>query len=95
MFIPSHPTLAYGLYHYTNASFEIETSNPPLQLAGVYAYGGSAVCYKLNNTNCNAWQNENVGRYFYAKLFSCSLTSVLQTSRDVYPQILSTLLYAI
>ena len=34
LFIPSHPTLAYGLYHYTNASFEIETSNPPLQLAG-------------------------------------------------------------
>ena len=34
LYIPSHPTLAYGLYYYTSGSFEIETSTPPMQLAG-------------------------------------------------------------
>ncbi len=34
IYMPSHPTLAYGLYVYVNGSYEIEISNTPYQLAG-------------------------------------------------------------
>ncbi len=34
IYMPTHPTLAYGLYNYVNGSYEIETSNTPLKLAG-------------------------------------------------------------
>jgi multiple sugar transport system permease protein len=34
MFMPSYPPLAYGLFHFTQRSYELATSSPPLQLAG-------------------------------------------------------------
>ena len=34
IYMPNHPTLAYGLYYYVNGSYNPETSNVPLQLAG-------------------------------------------------------------
>ncbi|PWM75293.1 MAG: hypothetical protein DBX59_02370 [Bacillota bacterium] len=34
MYMPSHPTLAYGLFYYVNGSFEQETSTVPMRLAG-------------------------------------------------------------
>ena len=34
IYIPSYPTLAYGLYHYVSGSLEQETSSVPMRLAG-------------------------------------------------------------
>ena len=34
IYIPSYPTLAYGLYYYVSGSFEQETSSVPMRLAG-------------------------------------------------------------
>lgn len=34
IYMPTHPTLAYGLYYFTSGSYEIATSNVPTQLAG-------------------------------------------------------------
>ena len=34
IYMPNHPTLAYGLYYYVNGSYNPETSSVPLQLAG-------------------------------------------------------------
>lgn len=34
IYMPSFPTLAFGLYHFVNASYEAETSSVPLQLGG-------------------------------------------------------------
>ena len=34
IYMPSFPTLAFGLWHYVNGSFDLETSNTPMQLGG-------------------------------------------------------------
>ena len=34
IYMPSFPTLAFGLYHFVNASYEAETSSVPMQLGG-------------------------------------------------------------
>jgi len=34
IYMPSKPTIAYGLYHFVNGSYEVETSNLPMKLAG-------------------------------------------------------------
>ena len=34
IYMPSYPTLAYGLYYYVNGSYEAETSSVPMQLGG-------------------------------------------------------------
>ena len=37
LYMPSHPTLAFGLYYYVRGSFELATSDTPHQLAGCVA----------------------------------------------------------
>lgn len=37
MYMPSHPTLAYGLFMYTGGNFEASTADTPHQLAGCVA----------------------------------------------------------
>ena len=34
LYMPTHPTIAYGLQLYTNGNFEAETANTPMRLAG-------------------------------------------------------------
>ena len=34
IYMPSFPTLAFGLWYYVNGSFDLETSNTPMQLGG-------------------------------------------------------------
>lgn len=34
VYMPNHPTLAYGLFYYVNGSFEAATSSVPMKLAG-------------------------------------------------------------
>ena len=34
IYMPSFPTLAFGLWNYVNGSFDLETSNTPMQLGG-------------------------------------------------------------
>ena len=34
VYMPNHPTLAYGLFYFVNGSYRLETSNVPMNLAG-------------------------------------------------------------
>ncbi|MBQ7912353.1 MAG: carbohydrate ABC transporter permease [Clostridia bacterium] len=34
IYMPSFPTLAFGLWHYIKGAYDLETSNPPMQLGG-------------------------------------------------------------